>query len=143
MGYNLQPRNKKLDVFQVGAFSWSWMLEAGVGLVIGTGPAMKMGKYSFIADSKGHDPRKNDGFRVTAEQAKAMSLVAFGLARVNRSINSEWDNLSSKEKEQIEADLSAIPRAENWYKSAIREDFIETAEAFAAWAKDSGGFCIL
>lgn len=138
MGYVLVPRNKAVGAFNMGSFTWSWILNAGVGLVIGTGPAKNPCTHSYVRDAKGRSPHCNDGYRVTAEQARAMALVARGLVQVQRFINTEWDQMS----ENARKDASDRNSMTHLYRDAIRDDFLDTAERFAEWAAMSGGFTI-
>lgn len=134
MGYDLYARNKELEPYHFGAFSWSWMLQQGIGLILGTGPAMEPASYSWIGDKKGRDPNTSDGFFVTAAQARAMSMAATGLAKTKRFLNTQWEKLTPEEYKNYEkVDI---------FKKPVREDFIEKVEKFAEWAKKSKGFAI-
>ena len=139
MGYDLSPRNKDLEGFYFGAFSWTWMLEAGVGLIIGTGKGIEPASYSYIPDKLGRDPNNNNGFRVTAEQSKAMALAAQGLAVTKGYINKQWEAMSKEKRERME---ETNRETRDLYTPPIREDFIEKVNAFAIWAYKSHGFSI-
>lgn len=134
MGFELKPRNKKLDFFHFGIFIWTWMLDSGVGLIINTAPAMKPGTFSYTPDKKGMCANYNDGFYVAAKEAKAMAIAARGLVKTKRWINAEWNKLNPEEKEKYE-------KCE-FYKKATREDFIRKVEQFVDWAEKSQGFGI-
>jgi hypothetical protein len=140
MGYDLYPRNKKLESFHMGAFSFSWMLDEGVGLVIGCGPSMNPGEFFYCSDEQGRCPMYNDGFRVDAEHARAMSLAAYGLAAKERWIAGEWAKLTPDERAEKERANKEFKK--DLYRPAVRDDFIDKAEKFAAWAWESGGFAI-
>jgi len=135
MGYDFVPRNKDLEAFYLGAFSWPWMLDAGLGLVIGTGPATKPGSYIFHPDEKGRSPRNNDGYRVSASDAKKMADIAEGIVFVERYIGEEWAELSEDQRLSWE-------RRGDLYRKPIRKDFLDKAEQFAVWARQSKGFRI-
>lgn len=136
MGYNLIPRNKKIKRLSIDAFSWSIMLDMGMGLVISTGSAMKHATYSYIPDKKGRSPKSNDGFYVTSDKAKAMSMVAIGLINVNRFVLNEWNELSEEDKIRYE-------KNEFYKKPKITsEDFFNLLERFSEFAKNSQGFYI-
>jgi homoserine acetyltransferase len=134
MGYDLIPRNKKIDSICIGAFSWPIMLDMGVGAVIKTGAAMNPASYSFVRDKKGRDPNKNDGFYVTAEEARAMGMVAEGLWHIKTFINKEWDKLTEEEKEQY--------KKFDFYKQETNEKFLNLLKRFAEFAYNSQGFGI-
>ncbi len=138
MGYDLKPRNKDLDWFGMGAFSWSWMLNAGVGLVLGQGRGIKPGEYRYIPDKKGYSPCSNDGFCVTSKQSKIMAHVARGLVSVEKGKSDEWERMTEEERKQIEE----WNTRHRMYNLPVRKDFIEKAEKFAEWAEKSGGFWI-
>lgn len=138
MGYDLKPRNKKVDWFQMGAFSWGWMINAGVGLAINTGASIEPASYSYTPDSKGRSPQSNDGYYVNSKQAKLMSQIAKGLVHVESFKNKEWDNLTPEQQKQME-DFNSRSHI---YNMPIRKDFIEKTIKFAEWAEKSGGFWI-
>ncbi len=140
MGYDLIPRNKKLDSFHFGMFSWGWMLDQGIGLIIGTGKAIRPAGYSFIPDKLGRDPNHNDGFRVTAEQARAMALAASGLASVKNFINKEWEDMPEGTQAKMKEGNERF--GHNIYNTPVSEDFITKIKAFAEWAYNSQGFAI-
>ena len=138
MGYDLKPKNKELEWFTMGAFSWSWMLDAGVGLVLGQGKGIKPATYRYIPDKKGASPCSNDGFHVTSKQAKIMAHVTRGLVSVERGKVEEWERMSEEERKQME-DWNVT---RSIYNLPVRSDFIDKAEKFADWAEKSGGFRI-
>jgi len=138
MGYDLSSRNKEAGDFYMGAFSWSWMINAGVGLVIGTGPAKNPASYSYTPDAKGASPQTNDGYRVTAEQARMMAAAARGLVNVERFIAKEWEQMSEEDR-KLDTEWNERSKI---YRTPVRDDFIDKAAAFAEWAEKSGGFAI-
>jgi hypothetical protein len=138
MSYHLVPRNKDLEIYYFGAFSFTWMLDAGVGLVLGTGKSIEPASFRYVPDKKGRCPRDNDGFYVTSKQAKIMSLLAYGLVSVERGKLNEWNKKPTEEQESIKK----YNDKHHIYNLPIREDFIEKVEEFAEWVKKSGGFKI-
>lgn len=138
MGYDLKPRNKNLEWFSMGAFSWSWMLNAGVGLVIGTGNAIEPAQYSYVPDKKGASPQSNDGYYVTSKEAKTMAIVARGLVRVERFKADQWGKYSP----EMQKEMQGWNGKYKTYNMPVRSDFIDKAEKFADWAEKSGGFWI-
>lgn len=133
MGYSLYPRNKKLESMKFGAFSWSWMLDAGVGLPAGHMKGREPASFRYAPDKKGRCIMYNDGFRVDAFTAKAMAASARTVASAYRAINREWDELTPERRESQQ-------RMPDIYRLGVREDFIEKAEKFAEWAEKSQGF---
>jgi len=139
MGFDLVSRNKKLNSFYMGSFSWSWMLDAGVGLVLGAGRGVEPATCIWLPDNKGRSPYYNDGFRVTAAQARAMALAARGLVAVKESINDTWASLDAITADKYKrADVLGL----SLYQQPVRDDFIEKAQAFADWAEQSQGFAV-
>lgn len=138
MGFDLKPRNKELEWLTIGAFSWPWMLDAGLGLVLGTGKAIKPAEYSYIPDKKGASPQSNDGYYVTSKQAKIMSVVAKGLVQVERFKSKQWNDLTA----ETQQDMREMNDKYKIYNLPVREDFIDKVEKFAEWSKKSGGFWI-
>jgi len=138
MGFDLEPRNKKIDQFHFGAFSWSWMMNAGVGLVLGYSPSKQPAEFTYIPDKKGRCPSYNDGYYVSADLAWAMAQAAIGLTVGQRRINKEWAELEPEEREKQKERNEKL----RIYKMPVREDFIEIVEKFAVWAQISRGFGI-
>lgn len=139
MSYDLVPRNKELEPLYFGAFSWSWMLRAGVGLVIGTGDSIVPASYRYMPDKRGRDPNSNDGFHVTSKQAKLMAEVAKGLLSVEYGKHKEYEEASAAERERWDAPGSL---GTGLYHLPVRKDFLEKVERFVEWAPKSGGFWI-
>jgi hypothetical protein len=135
MGYSLRPRNKALKSFHFGAFSWLWMLDEGVGYVIGYGRGVTPGTWIAAPDPSGRFPTHEDGFRVSAEQARAMAMAARGVVAVYRHVQREHDAATPEERARREEQ-----RWRDMYRTPVRADFLDLAEAFAAWADESRGF---
>jgi hypothetical protein len=155
MGYDLQPKNEDAGDFHFGAFSWCplieacgylWPLTSSAGrwyCVWGADPRMPEGdKYPRVLS--------NDGFEVTAEEAKIMARIARNFVAVQRSLpeaNQDKSLMGKKEirKPDVEAALIAAmhgrPANEEW-PVKIRTDFVDRYERFADWAEKSGGFAI-
>jgi hypothetical protein len=136
MGYDLRPRNKNLESFHFGAFSWAWMLEAGVGWIIGTGRGYKPAQYIEKARKDGKSVNTNDGAHVTAKEAKEMARFCRHLVRYQRMLSDFY----GKESESERAEMERIGRA--LYNIPVRKDFVDMIDAFADWAEKSGGFWV-
>jgi hypothetical protein len=123
MGYDLKPKNEKEETFRFGAFSFPVLLEA-CGYLFS---CVQVGaKWCY---APGVDPRMgdtyprlmtNDGFPVTAEEAKIMARMARNFMAIQRSLP---DNQAEHEKPM-----------------KIRKDFVDKFERFAEWADRSDGF---
>lgn len=134
MGYDLRPRNKAAGEFHMGAFSWCWMLENGVGLPLGYGPGFAPGQFIFRERPDGKCVGYNEGALVTAAEAKNMAKVALWLADYQDDFYAEW----MKEPEESRARMQH--NSGRLYKLPVRRDFVAKVRAFAAWAEASGGF---
>lgn len=134
MGYDLRPRNKAAGEFQMGAFSWCWMLDNGVGLPVGYGPGFSPGQFCYRARPDGLCIGHNDGARVTAAEAKDMARVARWLADYQDDLYALWMRGPEDRRKHMQDDSSRL------YKAPVRRDFVEKVRAFAAWAEASGGF---
>lgn len=134
MGYDLRPRNKAAGEFQMGAFSWCWMLDNGVGLPVGYGPGFSPGLFCYRARPDGLCIGYNDGARVTAAEAKDMAKVARWLADYQDDLYALWMKEPEDRRKHMEDNSSRL------YKGPVRRDFVEKVRAFAAWAEASGGF---
>lgn len=139
MGYDLYAKNKDAGEFHFGAFSWPWLLDAGVGLAIGQGPGFSPASYFYQPDRKGRDPMSNDGFHVKAADAKLMARLARVVVDLEKNRAEAFDKLPTETK----AELSSFgSRTAHIYKMPVRDDFRQKALEFADWAEKSGGFTI-
>jgi hypothetical protein len=138
MSFDLVARNKKLDILSFNSFTWAVILDSGVGLVIGTALARRPGTFSYIEDKKGRCPQHNDGYYVTAIEARAMALVAKGWAITKKYINREWENMSL----ECRKEFGAINKEGPLLRTPVGESMIAKMEAFSEWAEKSHGFWI-
>ncbi len=153
MGYDLSARNKELDSFHFGAFSFPVLLEA-CGYLFSS--IHKGGRWycAFGADNRMGDRYPgilaNDGFRVTAEEAKIMARIARNFVTIQRTLPDEdmTDGINGKDatinRERLVDLLAAAMHGgarEEWPQK-IRTDFVDLFEAFADWADKSRGFAI-
>jgi len=158
MSYDLIPVNEDAGDFRFGAFSFPVLLEACGCLfacihngakwycAFGTDPRMPEGDdYPRLLS--------NDGFAVTAEEARIMARVARNFVAIQRTLPepspAELAGAGLKQKvefrrEDVETMLmramgggSAGP-----WPMKIRDDFTATFEKFADWADRSDGFAI-
>lgn len=134
MGFDLKPRNKDTGDYSMGAFSWAWMLENGVGLVVGYGPGFAPAQFIYRARPDGLCIGYNDGARVTAAEAKRMAMVARMLADYQDDFYAQWMKEPEDERKRMEE------RSDRLYKLPVRRDFVDNVRAFADWAEKSGGF---
>lgn len=140
MGYDLNPKNKALESLTIGAFSWPIFLqETGMGYVLGYGTGFKPGSYVYNNGNNG-SPVSNDGYKVTATEAKAMAKVARGYISVQRYVNKEWEQLSEEQAKECEQANERF--AWKTYRGKMHEDHLVWLEKFADWAEKSKGFTI-
>lgn len=138
MGYDLIPSNRKLEPFHFGSFSFPILLEACgyLYVCIHKGPRW----YCVFGEDKrmpiGDDyPRivSNDGFRVTAEEARIMARIARNYVIIQEKL--------PEENRGIEEDTSLLKSVQPW-PLKIRDDFTEKFAKFSEWAPKSRGFKI-
>jgi hypothetical protein len=136
MGYDLIPKNKKLDSFSVGWLTWPMFLqETGMGYILGYGTGMKPGSYVYQGGNNG-SPSSNDGYKVSSKEAKMMAAVARGYVSVQRYVNKEWEAIPAEQLPSYENAQAGI------YRAKIHEDHLVKLEKFADFAEESGGFSI-
>lgn len=153
MGYDLLAKNKEVDSFHFDAFSFPMLLEA-CGYLF---PCIHNGGQWYCAF--GTDERmpagdsyprllSNDGFRVTAEEARIMARIARNFAAIQATLPDRNAAEDARSKAEFNRDdLSAallrgmFGTKENW-PVKIRVDFTQTFIEFADWADKSGGFAI-
>lgn len=138
MGYTLVPRNKKVDDIYIGAFTWPIVLqETGAGYILGYGAGMLPATYVYQTGRQG-SPVSNDGYKVTANEARAMGKITRGYISVKEFINKEWDSLAIEDRKL----------KEQWnekckiYQGYTGEKFIKLLKRFADFAETCGGFRI-
>lgn len=135
MGYDLRARNKNVDDYHMGAFSWSWMINAGVGLPIGYGPGFTPGQYINVPRPDGKCIHYNDGAHVTAKEAKQMAQVARWIADHQDRLHEVFMRDETEEsRKRMYDDHSRI------YNVPVRRDFVDKIRGFADFAEASGGF---
>ncbi len=156
MGYDLRPKNNKAGDFHFGAYSFPVLLDFCGHLW----PCIHNGGQWYCAF--GVDPRmpqgdtyprilSNDGFKVTAEEARIMARVARNVVAIQRTLPDptpeELATAGVRQKmafkrEDVEALLmkalgGSVPGP---WPVKIRADFTDQFEKFADWSERSGGF---
>lgn len=134
MGFDLYARNKEAGHFYMDAFSWSWMLEAGVGLPVGHGHGYAPGMFCFSRRPDGKCLSYNDGARVTAKEARMMAMVARWVADHQDRLHELWMQESGEDRQRMTDDRMRL------FTPPVRRDFVDKAREFADWADKSGGF---
>ena len=75
MGFDLKPRNRKVDWFHCNIYGYLFLMATvGSGRAIGL-EHFENGGYTYIPDRNGYDPVCNDGYYVTAGQARDMADI--------------------------------------------------------------------
>ena len=132
MSYDLRPKNKKIKNFNFSMHAWPRLLETGIGLVIGYSRGALPLSYYYKPDSNGYSPISNDGFLVTLEQAKIMSLLARAFVKNQRYFNDDFYKLSEQRQKNLQ-ELSD-------YYMPFHPIFLNDVEEFADFSEKSGGF---
>lgn len=133
MGYDLRPRNN-IGTFSMGSFSYSWMMDEGVGLVVGYSKGLEPGSYLCEERPDGLDLMYNDGGKVTAKEAKEMAKMARLIVANQERLHKYFDKLSEEDKKRYQENKNKL------YHLPVRKDFVEKVKNFADWAEKSGGF---
>lgn len=140
MSYDLYPINKKIKEMSIGAFMWPIMLqETGAGYVVGYGSGRSPASYVFSPDKKGASPVSNDGYKISALEAKMMATVIRGYLSVQRFVNKEWDEMEEYRRKDLQETLSC---GKYLYRQYFHEDRLKQFERFAEFAEQSKGFKI-
>jgi hypothetical protein len=130
MSYDLHPNNRKLGTFRMGMLSWPWMLDQGVGLIIGYGPGIRPGHY-VSGSREGAEPGDNNGFPVSGNEARMMARAAHHLAEISKANVREWGVMSEEERQRWGVECAPVG-----------PETIAKVELFAKWAWKSKGFKI-
>lgn len=140
MGYTLQPRNKKVEALDFGIFSWPILLEeTGIGYIIGYGKGRRPATNVYQGGNNG-SPVTNDGYKVSAFEAKAMGMMARGYLSVKRFVNKEWETLDERDKAFCKT--QTVSDGKLLYVQEVGEGILEKLEKFAEFAEKSQGFSI-
>lgn len=141
MGYDLHPKNKNVEALSIGAFSWPIFLqETGMGYVLGYGAGRSPGTYVYSTGNNG-SPASNNGYKVSATEAKMMARIARGFISVQRFINKEWEAMPEDERKRGQ-EMKSHDGVNPLYKTGWHEDQLKKIEKFAEFAEKSGGFRI-
>lgn len=134
MGFDLRAINKGVHDLSMGAFSWSWMLEAGVGLPLCHGKGVTPASFVFRERPDGRCVGYNDGARVTAKEAKQMAQIARWVADYQDTLREVWMQQSEEDR------IHQQDNNRRLYNVPVRQDFVDKIRAFADFAEKSGGF---
>ena len=82
MSYDFNPRDKSVENFSINEFGYEWLIDHGMGAILDCGnlPDDLCHWCSELAINAGRSPLNNEGYYVTAEEARAISLWARGTA---------------------------------------------------------------
>jgi hypothetical protein len=136
MGFDFSPTNKKAGFYHIGAFSWPNMLDAGLGLVLGTGQGFKPCEFIYITRPDKLCVQYNDGALVTAEECKDLAKVARWIAAIQDARLRQWDKVPADQQKEMRSDTHGT------YKLPWDAGVIQKFRDFADWCEKSGGFKI-
>lgn len=136
MGFDLTPRKKEAGDYTIGAFSWPQMLDAGLGLVLGTGAGFKPAEFIYLSRPDDKCVQYNDGAYVTAAECKDLAKVGRWIADIQDARIRQWAKVSPEEQQRMSADKSGI------YKLPWHPDVVQKFRNFADWCEKAGGFWI-
>jgi len=144
VGYDFVPRNKAAGGFYLGAFSFPVALQACNYLW----PAV-FGAVEFYAlndpcwgtkDPSSCPPiMTNDGFYVSAEEARIMARLIKNFVRIQKCALKEQTQASKQADGPITQDDTAVRK---WPLVVTRTDFLDKFGAFSEWLVKSRGFWI-
>jgi hypothetical protein len=141
MGYDLKPKNKKIEEFHFGVFVWPIVLqETGMGYVVGYGAGLSPATYVYKPDKIGASPVSNDGYSISSSEAKMMAIIARGFVSVQRFINKELSQYPEDEQNKMKD--AKTYNGKPLYNTAWHEDRLVQIEQFANFAESSKGFRI-
>lgn len=136
MSYDFTPRNKKAGPYCIGAFSWPHMLDAGLGLVLGTGEGFKPAEFIYIKRPDNLCVQYNDGARVSAKECKDLAKVARWIATIQDARIKQWYTVEPADRQRMENDKLGL------YKLPWHPDAVKKFRDFADWCEKAGGFRI-
>ena len=136
MGFDFTPRNKTAGDFFISAYVWPYMLDAGLGLVLGCGEGFEPGHFIYIVRPDDRCIRHNDGARVTARECKDLAKVARWIAAVQEARIKQWEEVPAEEQQRMRKDKFGI------YKLPWHPGMVQQFRNFADWCEKAGGFRI-
>jgi hypothetical protein len=136
MGYSLRSLKKNAYSYELGIFTWPVILNTtGACYLLRYGDnTIKAGQYYYFPNGNSGSPVSNDGYKVLASEAKALSKLFRGYVAVKRAILEDWDKLSEEQQK--------------WYETINKDakppcsDFLDKIEKLADFCEQSGGFRI-
>jgi len=138
MGYDLIARNNKAEDMYIGSFSWPILLqETGAGYVIGYGKGLQPSSYVYQNNQPG-SPVSNDGYKVTANEAKSMAAVVRGYISVKTFVNKEWDEMNEEDRKNRES----WNETEKIYTEYTSEKTLDQLNSLAEFLENCSGFRI-
>ena len=112
------------------------MLDAGLGLVLGTGDGFKPAQFIYLSRPDGKCVNYNDGAYVTVAECRDLAKVARWIADIQDGRIRQWEQVPSEGRERMAANTSGI------YKLPWHPDVVKKFRDFADWCEKSGGFWI-
>lgn len=112
------------------------MLDAGLGLVLGTGQGFRPGEFVYLTRPDGRCVQYNDGARVTAAECKELAKVARWIAEIQNGRIKQWEKVPAADQERMRNEKTGL------YKLPWHPDVVKKFVDFADWCEKSGGFKI-
>lgn len=137
MGYDLTPRKKAAGDYHFGAFTWPQMLEAGLGLVLGTGAGFKPAEFIYLSRPDDKCVQYNDGAYVTSAECKDLAKVGRWIADIQDGRIKQWERVTPEDQERMRN-----AERPDFYKLPWHPDVVKRFRDFADWCEKSGGFWI-
>jgi hypothetical protein len=135
MSYWMRPLKKGAKNLDLGAFSWPHILnETGACYLLYYGQnSISPGSYYYSKGNHG-SPISNDGYKVTASEAKMIGKLLKGYVFIKRCIREQWE----------EMDEAARQNTLKYFKDAEppSAEYIEKVDKVADFCLQSGGFRI-
>lgn len=112
------------------------MLDAGLGLVLGTGKGFRPSEFIYIRRPDNLCVSYNDGARVSAQECKDLAKVARWIAAIQNARLKQWETVKPADRQRMEADKSRL------YDLPWHPDAVKKFTDFADWCEKAGGFRI-
>lgn len=134
MAYDFFPKNPNAEPYSLGAFSWPIMLEAGLGLVLGTGKGFRPGEFVYLSRPDGRCVQYNDGATVTPEECAELAKVCRWIVAIQEARIREWEKLEEPTRRMMKADKAGT------YTLPWHPGYIQKFRDFATWCDQAQGF---
>lgn len=135
MSYWMRSLKKGANDLDLGAFSWPHILnETGACYLLNYGENSISPDTYYYQNGNNGSPVSNDGYKVTASEAKSIGRLLKGYVFIKTCIREQWEKMNEVDRQRVlEYSKNAEPPS---------TEYIEKVDKVADFCLQSGGFRI-